>query len=134
MSPRATNIKAWGVISEANGTPGNGNNYDHVAEGDEHRLLLPFRERPTRKHQYLGFRFAPPQALVSVAVGDKKLFSGTSSSLICKLRNDPADEAKIGNGTALDAVFCKAGLRDRISNNFCVIGFLFRQHVHNLRC
>ncbi len=64
MSPKATNIIAWGGMSGANGTPGMRAKFNPVAEGDEQSgaaMLVPFRDgidfRPDPGFRRNGFTF-----------------------------------------------------------------------------
>ena len=58
LSPKATNIKAWGQMSRANETLGVGREKFAVPEGDEHRRNI-VRHRWRRENSldvHLGFR------------------------------------------------------------------------------
>jgi hypothetical protein len=68
-SLKATNIKAWGEVSEASGTPGSGNQRRRSLKATN-KLFVAFSD-DCRSRRFPGVPpSAPPQALMFVAFSD----------------------------------------------------------------
>ena len=72
LSPRATNIKAQGEAK--GGTLGWAGNWTGSLKGSNRMccLFVPLRDGRSSSGGYLGFHLAPPQALIFVAVSDRR--------------------------------------------------------------